>query len=233
MGVPRPAAMCLSVVVSALEEEVALAATLERVRTAPVHELIVVDGRSRDRTREIATRYTDRVLVSERGRARQMNAGAAAASGDILLFLHADTLLPVGFDTAIIRTIGDPGAVGGRFDVTLDGTKRGLGFLGWTINLRSRLTRIATGDQAIFVRKDIFESLGGFPLMPLLEDVAFTAALKRVGRIACLRERVRTSARRWERRGVLRTVALMWSLRLAYALGVPSETLQRLYADVR
>jgi rSAM/selenodomain-associated transferase 2 len=223
----------LSVIVPTLDEEATLATTLTRVRVCGVHELLVVDGGSRDATCEVAARDADRVLRAPAGRASQMNAGAAAASGDVLLFVHADTLVPPGYADAIARALADPATVGGRFDVRFEGA----GFLLWLVatgmNLRSRWTRIATGDQAIFVRRAAFEALGGYPQVPLFEDVRLAVALKRHGGIACLHERVVTSARRWERRGVMRTVLLMWGLRLGHALGIAPARLQRLYADVR
>lgn len=225
--------MRLSVIVPVLDEEAVLAAALDRVRGGGAHELIVVDGGSRDATRAIAARFTDRVLVTGPGRARQMNAGAAVARGDTLLFLHADTLLPAGFADAIAAACADPRVVGGRFDVRLDGTSRWLPLVAAAINLRSRLTRIATGDQAIFVRRAAFEALGGFAAVPLFEDVRLTAVLRHHGTVACLREQVTTSARRWEQRGVMRTIVLMWALRLGNALGVAPERLQRFYAAVR
>jgi rSAM/selenodomain-associated transferase 2 len=223
----------LSVIVPTLEEEHALGPTLARVRTAEVHEVIVVDGGSRDATARVAARSADRVLVAPAGRAGQMNAGAAAASGDVLLFLHADTLLPLGFAAAIARALADPATVAGRFDVRLEGASVLLPVIAAAVNARSRWTRIATGDQAIFVRRCAFEAVGGYAPVPLFEDVRLTAALKRVGRIACVRERVVTSARRWERRGPLRTVLLMWGLRVGHALGVPPARLRRLYRNVR
>jgi rSAM/selenodomain-associated transferase 2 len=223
----------LSVIVPVLEEEGTLAATLARVRAAGVHELIVVDGGSRDGTCVVAARDADRVLAAPAGRAAQMNAGAAVASGDVLLFLHADTLLPDGFATAIARALDDPATVAGRFDVRLEGGSRLLPLVAAAINWRSRWTRIATGDQAIFVRRRAFEAVGGYAPVALFEDVRLTVALKRRGRIACLREHVVTSARRWERRGPLRTVLLMWGLRLGHALGVSPARLRRLYGDVR
>ena len=225
--------MRLSVIVPALDEEHAIGTTLARVRRASVHEVIVVDGGSRDRTLAVATPAADRVLRAPAGRAVQMNAGAAAASGDALLFLHADTLLPLGFDRAIAEALADPAIVGGRFDVHLEGASFWLPLVATGMNWRSRWSGIATGDQAIFVRRAVFESLGGYPAVPLFEDVRFTAALKRRGRMACLRARVVTSARRWERRGALRTIGLMWGLRLAHALGASPERLRRLYDDVR
>lgn len=225
--------MRLSVVVPTLDEETALAATLARVRAADVHELIVVDGGSRDATRKVAERFADRVLVASPGRAAQMNVGATAATGDVLLFLHADTLLPAGFAGAIDAALADPATVAGRFDVRLEGGSPLLAIVAAAMNWRSRWTRIATGDQAIFVRREAFSAVGGYEAVPLFEDVRLTAALKRRGTIACLRDPVRTSGRRWERRGPLRTILLMWTLRLAHALGVSPERLRRLYADVR
>ena len=225
--------MQLSVIVPALDEEAAIAATLARIRGGHVHELIVVDGGSRDTTRAVAARHADRVLSAPTGRASQMNAGAAAASGDTLLFVHFDTVLPLDFADAIERALADRRVVGGRFDVHLDGASRMLPLVAAAINWRSRWTRIATGDQAIFIRRAVFEAIGGYAPVPLFEDVRLSRAMKRAGRVACLRERVSTSARRWERRGVLRTVLLMWTLRAAHAAGASPATLRRLYDDVR
>jgi rSAM/selenodomain-associated transferase 2 len=198
-----------------------------------VREIIVVDGGSRDATAEIARAHADVVLTSARGRALQMNAGAAAARGDVLLFLHADTRLPAGFAAAVCAALADPAIAGGRFDVSLVPTTLLLRLVAGLMNMRSRLSRIATGDQAIFVRRAVFEQMGGFAAMPLMEDVAFTVALKRQGRVACLRERVETSSRRWLRDGPVRTILLMWWLRLLYFCGVAPERLRRRYADTR
>lgn len=223
----------LSVIVPALDEEAAIAPTLARIRSGPVHELIVVDGGSRDATRAVAARDADRVLSAPTGRALQMNAGAAAASGDTLLFVHSDTILPVGFADAIGSALADRRVVGGRFDVHLDGASRVLAVVAAAINWRSRWTRIATGDQAIFIRRAVFEAIGGYAPLPLFEDVRLSHAMKRAGRIACLRQRVSTSARRWEQRGVVRTVVLMWMLRAAHAAGMSPARLRRLYENVR
>ena len=198
-----------------------------------VAEIIVVDGGSRDATLTVARPLVDRVLVAARGRAAQMNAGAAVAVGDVLLFLHADTHLPTGWATVVRGALADPAVLSGRFDVRLDATGLLYRAIGRLISWRSRLTRVASGDQALFVRRAVFERLGGYPPFPLMEDLALSRALKRAGRVACLRETVVTSARRWRHRGVLRTVLLMWGLRLAYYAGVPPERLARRYSDAR
>ena len=220
----------LTVIVPALNEAAGIRAALEAL--APLrrsgHEIIVVDGGSTDATAALAAPLCDRVVHSARGRAVQMNAGAGAANGGALVFLHADTRLPPRADLLIAEAL--KGASWGRFDVEIDSRHRLLRVVACAMNLRSRLTGIATGDQAIFVRRDAF---AGFPAIPLMEDVAFSRQMKRSTPPACLRERVSTSARRWESRGVVRTILLMWRLRLLYALGVAPERLARRYADAR
>jgi rSAM/selenodomain-associated transferase 2 len=225
--------LTISVVVPTLDEEDALRDTLAAARRPGVEELIIVDGGSRDGTLAVARARADRVLESSRGRARQMNAGAEVARGDILLFLHADTRLPVGYPAAVTSALSRDGAVGGRFDVRLDAPGLVFAALGRLISFRSRLTGIATGDQAIFVRRAVFADVGGYPLLPLMEDVALSRLLKRAGSMIALHETVLTSARRWQRHGVARTVLLMWVLRAAYYAGVSPGRLARLYADVR
>jgi rSAM/selenodomain-associated transferase 2 len=211
----------LSVVVPALNEAAGIRAALEAL--APLrargHEVIVVDGGSTDGTREIAAGLCDRVLGAPRGRALQMNAGARAASGEWLVFLHADTRLPAEF-------VIPESSLWGRFDVRIEGRHPLLRVVAWSMNLRSRLTGIATGDQAMFVRREAFP---GFPEVALMEDVALSRLLKRRGRPTCLREKAATSGRRWESRGVLRTIVLMWSLRLLYFLGASPAYLARWY----
>jgi rSAM/selenodomain-associated transferase 2 len=226
----RPA---LSIVIPALDEAASIGASLEALKDLRSRgaEVIVCDGGSRDATRAIAAPLADRVIEAPRGRAAQMNAGAAGASGAILLFLHADTLLPPGADAAIARGLAT-GRAWGRFDVSIAGRDPLLAVVALAMNLRSRLTGIATGDQAIFVRREAFERAGGYPAIALMEDIALSKALKRVSRPACLRERVLTSGRRWESRGTLATVLLMWRLRLAYALGADPGGLAERY-DLR
>jgi rSAM/selenodomain-associated transferase 2 len=189
-----------------------------------------VDGGSTDATAAIAARFPQvRLLASPRGRARQMNAGARAARGDVLLFLHADTSLPDGALAAMEAAVGDPGVVAGRFDVRFDNPRHVFRMIAWFMNQRSRWSGISTGDQAIFVRREVFEALGGYPDMPLMEDVELCRRLKRRGRLAALRLRVTTSARKWEREGAVRTILLMWTLRLLYMAGVPPRRLHRWY----
>ena len=192
------------------------------------HEVIVVDGGSTDDTVELAAPLCNQVVRAPRGRALQMNAGARVASGEALVFLHADTRLPERADDEIALALAQ--ASWGRFDVRIASPRPLLRLVARAMNLRSRLSGIATGDQAIFVRRQAFP---GFPEIPLMEDIAFSRRMKRRGRPACLRACVTTSARRWEARGVVRTILLMWRLRLLYALGMTPQRLAREYADQR
>jgi len=185
----------------------------------------VADGGSTDGTAALAAPLADRVVAAPRGRASQMNAGAAASTGDALLFLHADTVLPPDADRAVLAALG--AHAWGRFDVSIDSRDARLALVGFCMNWRSRLTGIATGDQAIFVRRAEFP---GFPAIALMEDVEFSKRMKRVSPPACLRARAATSARRWERRGVVRTVLHMWRLRLQYWLGADPAELARRYS---
>ena len=191
-------------------------------------EVIVADGGSSDSTAELARSLADRVIVAPRGRAAQMNAGAAAANGDVLLFLHADTRLPDNADRLVLDGLAYSGRNWGRFDVRFDGGCR-LTFVARMMNWRSRLTGIATGDQALFVTRAAFERVGGFPAIALMEDVALSAKLKHISKPLALHARVTTSARRWRKHGTLRTVLLMWRLRLAFFLGADPEKLVEIY----
>ncbi len=225
--------MRISVIIPVLDEERTIAATVDNVISLSPHELLVVDGGSKDGTRDISERAGATVISGPTGRARQMNRGAQEATGDVLLFLHADTRLPPSALHDVRAALVDPEFVAGRFDVKLDGNRWSLKLVGAMINARSRLTKVATGDQAIFVRKSIFEDTGGFPDIPLMEDIAFSQALKRKGKVACLRARVITSARRWEAEGVWRTVFKMWTIKLLYLAGVSPSRLKQYYADTR
>lgn len=195
-------------------------------------EVLVVDGGSRDATVQLAAPWVDAVLTSRRGRAVQMNAGAAQARGDVLLFLHADTRLPPAADLRILQCMGCSANGWGRFDPVLEGVNPLLRLVGPVVAIRSRWNGIATGEQGIFVRRDWFEAVGGYPEIPLLEDVALSRALLRRGRPLCLHGPAVTSGRRWDHNGFWRTLWLMMRLRRAYARGVsPTELVKRYYPD--
>jgi rSAM/selenodomain-associated transferase 2 len=244
----------IAVIIPTLNEEQALPDTLARTARLGFDEIIVVDGGSSDRTLEIVhdlqvrgstfdvqpvpdleprTSNSIILLTSSPGRARQMNSGASHSQADVLLFLHADTHLPDEARQIIERALDDPACVGGRFDVRFE-RDRGLAWLiARLISLRSRWSGISTGDQALFVRHEVFAQLGGFTDIPIMEDVDFTRRLKRARRVAPLRAHVVTSYRRWNRHGALRTIVLMWALRLLYWLGVHPNRLKNLYASAR
>ena len=221
--------MRLTFILPALDEAAGLMATLSPLQSlrAQGHEVILVDGGSRDGTPDLAVPWVDRVLTAPRGRARQMNAGAAATQGEALVFLHADTRLPEDAAPLIQGALRE--RLWGRFDVRITGRPRVLKLVARLMNLRSRLTGIATGDQALFVRREAFTAVGGFPDQPLIEDIELSKRLKRLGPPACLRQRVLTSGRRWESQGPWRTILLMWCLRFDYWRGVPAEALAARY----
>ncbi len=217
-----------------LNEAASIASTLGALRRgAPDAEIVVVDGGSIDSSVAIAQPLCDTLIGASRGRAHQMNAGARASHGDALVFVHADTLVPSSFAADIASALSDPAVVGGRFDVRLDSAALAYRVIGAMISLRSRISRTGTGDQAIFVRREVFDRLGGFPDLELCEDLEFARRLKRAGRIACLRARVTTSARRWNRDGVIRTIVRMWLIRAMYLMGVAPARLKRMYSDTR
>jgi rSAM/selenodomain-associated transferase 2 len=220
--------MTLSIVVPVLNEAADIEATL--IVLAPLRargvEVIVVDGGSSDGSAALARPLADRVLAAPRGRATQMNAGAAAARGDALLFLHADTRLPENADRLVLDALAH--RPWGRFDVRFDGGGA-LRLVAMMMNLRSRATGISTGDQALFVRRETFEAVGGFPSIPLMEDIAASVRLKQISRPLCLHACVTTSGRKWRQHGVWRTILLMWRLRLAYFLGADPAALAHRY----
>jgi len=211
--------LSVAAIVPVLNESALLPDMIERFRHIDVDELVYADGGSTDGTREQLQAAGVRWVSSRSGRSAQMNCGAAECTSDILLFIHVDTAVSSSHIEAVRKSMRDRGMAGGRFDVQLSGAHPAFRIIESMINLRSRLSRISTGDQAMFVRRDVFERLGGFPDQPLLEDVAFSRLLKRAGNIACLRQRVETSSRRWEEYGIVRTILLMWWLRLRFWLG--------------
>jgi rSAM/selenodomain-associated transferase 2 len=227
----RDMATRLSVIIPCFNEAQSIRGTLEALSPlrAQGAEVIVADGGSTDGTAELAAGLADRVIASARGRGAQMNAGAAAAHGEALLFLHADTRLPPDADRLLLDGLAQTGHVWGRFDVTIAGNAPLLPWVASLMNLRSRLTGIATGDQALFMTREAFAEAGGFPDIALMEDIAMSRRLKRLSRPLCLRARVVTSGRRWDQRGALRTILLMWRLRLAYFLGASPDALARRY----
>lgn len=224
--------MSLSVIIPALNEAAGIAATLDRLQPLRRRgvEVIVADGGSTDATVALAGERADRVVLSPPGRAIQMNAGAAAARGEIFCFLHADSRLPEGADGLIVEGLTRARRSWGRFDVMIEGSHPMLGVIAWMMNRRSRLTAICTGDQGIFVTRSLFEAVGRFPEIALMEDVALSRLLKRYGPPLCITHRLGTSGRRWQQHGVLRTIGLMWRLRLAYWLGADPGKLAARYA---
>jgi rSAM/selenodomain-associated transferase 2 len=221
--------MRLSIIIPVLNEASGIVSLLQRL--APLRqrgaEIIVVDGGSGDGTAALAAPHADRVLTTLPGRARQMHAGAQVAAGGALLFLHADTVLPPDADLLMVQALRQH--AWGRFDVRLDGAHPMFRVIETMMNLRSRITGIATGDQAVFIRRDAYEALGGFAQQPLMEDIEFSRRARRLSHPACLTQPVHTSARRWERHGIWRTIFLMWRLRLAYFLGADPRRLALAY----
>ena len=217
----------LSIIMPVLNEAASIVQALDRLAALRRGgaQVIVVDGSSSDQTLALCAGRVDAIMSARRGRASQQNAGARAASGAMLLFLHADTSLPPD----ALDQIAGCGCEWGRFDVAIDGRAWMFSVIGALMNLRSRLTGIATGDQAIFVRRGLFEAVGGFPDQVLMEDIELSTRLRARARPACLKAKVSTSGRRWERHGVVRTMVLMWRLRLLYWLGVPADRLARWY----
>jgi rSAM/selenodomain-associated transferase 2 len=226
--------MKLSIIMPTLNEAGRIAVAL--IALQPLRErgaeILVVDGGSTDGTVLIAAPGADHVVHAPRGRASQQNAGAKQALGDTFLFLHCDTQLPLDADGLIADTLNDSAVLWGRFDLRFDTDQTMLRVVATMMNARSRLTGIATGDQCLFVRRSAFEAVGGFPALSLMEDIALSTLLRRQSAPACLRNKVTTSARRWQNNGIWRTIFLMWWLRLAYALGVSPARLARWYGPL-
>lgn len=221
----------ISIIIPVFKEAQALQANLpllQPLREAG-HEVIVVDGSQDEASATLSRQWVDVWLDSAPGRAHQMNAGAGVATGDIYLFLHIDTRLPTDAIALIEQGFKSPHTLWGRFDVRLSGDRSAFRVIEFMINLRSRISGVATGDQVIFIRRSVFNDIDGFPEMPLLEDVAISKILRRLSRPLCLRSKVITSSRRWEVHGVGRTVVLMWWIRLLYFFGVSPQTLHGMY----
>ncbi len=221
----------ISIIIPVLNEESQILSCLESLLACrrAGHEVIVVDGGSTDETCVLAQEHCDQLLHAESGRAAQMNYAASHARGQILLFLHVDTRLPADFAQHVVSALESPAAGWGRFDVSLSGRRLSFSIIARCMNLRSRWTGIATGDQVIFVRRELFEQVQGYASLALMEDIDLSRRLKRLVSPVCLPQRVITSSRRWEQQGVLRTVLKMWTLRLAYFFGVSSHRLAKLY----
>lgn len=219
----------ISIIIPTLNEEVGIITFLTKLQALrPQCELIVVDGGSDDDTAALAEAYVDDVVTSDKGRSIQMNVGAAMASAETVLFLHSDTYLP---DDAIeqIQHAIKKSYSWGRFDIKLSGKHKILLIVAWLMNKRSRWTGIATGDQAIFVKKEMFDRVGGYADIALMEDINLSAKLKEKGKPYCSRSRVISSGRRWLSFGIFKTISLMWWLRLRYFLGADPIELERLY----
>jgi len=197
------------------------------------YNIIFCDGGSEDETCTLLQNHDLNYCQSSRGRPLQMNAGASACESDVLVFIHADTIISSSDIELIKKTMQDSSVVGGRFDVRLSGKGFAFRVIEFMINLRSRITGISTGDQCQFVRRSVFEEMGGFPKQTLMEDVEFSKRLKGYGKIACLKNKVATSSRRWEKHGIVKTVLLMWKLRFLYWLGTPPEKLAEMYRHAR
>ncbi len=223
--------MCVSIIIPVFNEASSLPDLLRNLHSVAA-DVVFVDGGSTDGSDRMLVAAGHRCVRAPRGRAVQMNAGAAVARGDILLFLHADTRLPRGAVDTVRRAI-DAGAVGGSFDVRLDSPRPVHRLVGWLITRRSRLTGVASGDQAIFVARAVFDRLGGFAPLALFEDIEFSRRLKRSGKLARIRPAVVTSSRRWDRAGTARTIARMWILRALYYCGVDPALLARHYEAAR
>ena len=228
---PHDSGSRISVIAPVINEQEQLAATLSHVHLGPADELIVVDGGSTDQTLDIARSFTPHVLSSPPGRARQMNLGATRASGDILLFLHADTRLPPGGLDAVRRAMQAPQIAGGAFRLAIEPATPALRLIAWGANWRSRLGRLPYGDQALFVRRYLFEQLGGYADEPFLEDVKLVRAMRRHGRLTLVSQPARTSGRRWLHEGVVYTTVRNNIIVGLFFCGVTPTTLKRWYTD--
>ncbi|MEH1816259.1 MAG: TIGR04283 family arsenosugar biosynthesis glycosyltransferase [Nostoc sp.] len=213
----------ISIIIPAINEAGNIKKAIATTQANLNIEVIVVDGGSSDDTVAIAQSLNVKVISSSPGRAVQMNAGAVAASGEILLFLHADTLLPTGFDEMIRTALQQPGTVAGAFKLRIDASLLSLRWVEWGVNVRSHFYQMPYGDQAIFLTKEVFQQIGGFPELPIMEDFELMRRLKGIGHIVIISTPVVTSARRWLQKGVLKTTLLNQIVIIAYLLGVSPE----------
>ncbi|MEH2029394.1 MAG: TIGR04283 family arsenosugar biosynthesis glycosyltransferase [Nostoc sp.] len=219
----------ISIIIPAINEAVNIKEAITTTQPSTNIEVIVVDGGSKDNTVEIAQSLNVKVISSSPGRAVQMNTGAVAASGEILLFLHADTRLPTGFDDMIRTALQQPGIVAGAFKLRIDASLFSLRWVEWGVNVRSHFYQMPYGDQAIFLTKEVFQQIGGFPELVIMEDFELMRRLKRIGRIVIIPTPVVTSARRWLQKGVFKTTLLNQIVITAYLLGVSPERIRRWY----
>jgi len=226
----RSIGLKISIIIPTLNEQSVIANSLLKLQPLREagHEIIVIDGGSSDNTCQIVSPLADKILITKSGRANQMNFGAKSAQHDVLLFLHADTFLPTNADKMISQSLTTK-QQWGRFNVRLSGTAKLLRVVEKMMNWRSCWTGIATGDQAIFVQRDLYQQVQGFPNIPLMEDIAFSKKLKQFSFPICIKQPVITSSRRWEENGIVKTILLMWKLRLAYAFGVSPHKLKDYY----
>ena len=232
---PKQNLPSLAIVIPVFNEEKTLADALKSIQNLELEaadELVFVDGGSTDKTKQLILDAGFQCLASAQGRAKQMNKGAASTNSDIILFLHIDTAISSSNISNIKKTYNQ-GYVSGRFNIRLSESNISYRIISFFINLRSSLSKISTGDQAMFVARDVFEDIGGFPELPLMEDIALSKKLKSIGRVACLKDTLITSSRRWQKHGIAKTVVLMWKLRFLYWLGVSPERLAKMYRDAR
>ncbi|HEY9671279.1 MAG TPA: TIGR04283 family arsenosugar biosynthesis glycosyltransferase [Waterburya sp.] len=231
----------ISIIIPVLNEAATIEATLTRLQGIPDVEIIVVDGGSRDETVVLAKRCCEKfavawefkVISAAAGRARQMNAGAAIATGDILLFLHADTQLPPNFDTLVRQALQSPDTIAGAFELRIDANLRGLRLIEKIVNMRSRFFSLPYGDQAIFLKATTFYEFGGFPELPIMEDFELMVCLRRQGRITIAPSSVLTSGRRWQRLGVVKTTLINQLVVAGYFLGISPTELRHWYRQER
>ena len=223
----------ISVIIPTLNEELCIEDTIHPARDGGDVEIIIADGGSNDSTLSVVQHFADKIISSPRGRASQMNTGARASTGDILLFLHADTILPVGWVSMIEKILENKKVAGGAFSFSTSGHSKGLKLVTFIVNLRSRFLSLPYGDQAIFIRREHFEAMGGFKEIPIMEDVDLISKMKKFGKLVILKEPVITSSRRWEKEGWIKTTLRNQLLLFLFFLGIPPEKLHRFYNTVR